>query len=141
MTNNGMAALIEAVRRRHLEAQGRAPEPPPAPEPAGAPDRHRIMRRPHRLPQTKRPALPEPGATLPEELRLQAQALGWNAEHLDRLASLLHASDKIGEVTAQQLRHVIAELIDSTRLAGPSWRPAAAGELVCARGLAATPEK
>jgi hypothetical protein len=35
MTQNGMTELIEAVRRRHLEAQGRAPEPPPAPEPAG----------------------------------------------------------------------------------------------------------
>jgi hypothetical protein len=42
MTKNGMAALIEAVRRRRFEAIGRAPEPapepPPTPEPPGLSD-------------------------------------------------------------------------------------------------------
>jgi hypothetical protein len=37
MTKNGMAALVEAVRRRRLEAIGRTPEPTPTPEPTSAP--------------------------------------------------------------------------------------------------------
>jgi hypothetical protein len=37
MTKNGMAALVEAVRRRHLEANVRVPEPTPEPPPAPAP--------------------------------------------------------------------------------------------------------
>ena len=37
MKKNGMAALVEAVRRRRLEAIGRAPEPAPEPPPAVEP--------------------------------------------------------------------------------------------------------
>ena len=69
-------------------------------------ERRRIMRPVRRPPQASRPAQPEPvpePAALPEELRLQAQALGWSAEALERLAELLHPGDRIGEVTAQAI--------------------------------------
>ena len=74
-------------------------------------ERRRIMRPARRPSQANRPAqpelVPEPSAALlPEELRLQAQALGWGAEALDRLASLLHAGDRIGEVTVQHVEIV-----------------------------------
>jgi len=68
-------------------------------------ERRRIMRPARRPPQANRPAQPEPlrepAATLPDDVRLQAQALGWSADALDRLASLLHASDRLGEMTVQ----------------------------------------
>jgi len=65
-------------------------------------------------PASRKPAAPkrEPerkasaGVALSDELRLQAEALGWNAEHLDRLASLLHPGDRIGEVSAQAIEIV-----------------------------------
>jgi len=57
-------------------------------------------------PASRKPAAPKPrlerkpsaGVALSDELRLQAEALGWNAEHLDRLAELLHPGDRIGTV-------------------------------------------
>jgi len=62
-------------------------------------------------PTSRRPAPLKPrlerkasaGAAIQEDLRLQAQAFGWNADALDRLASLLHAGDRIGEVTARAI--------------------------------------
>jgi len=188
MTKNGMTALVEAVRRRRLEAIGRTPEPKPTPEPtparpeppglsdlppavrqavepflrrftvinitylppdapepepsygrgeqgyqawllrnlelqaaeyycarAGLPpltdaERRRIMRPARRPPRANRPAqpkpVPEPAAALPEELRHQAQSLGWSAEALDRLASLLRPGDRLGEVAVQYVEIV-----------------------------------
>jgi hypothetical protein len=67
-------------------------------------ERRRIMRPARRPPRANRPAQPEPApeptAALPEELRLQAQALGWSAEALDQLARLLRPGDRLGTVTA-----------------------------------------
>jgi hypothetical protein len=50
--------------------------------------------------------LPASAFVLPEELRLQAQALGWSAEALDRLASLLRVGDRIGELSASSVEIV-----------------------------------
>jgi hypothetical protein len=73
-------------------------------------ERRRIMRPVRRPSQANRPAQPEPApeptAALPEELRLQAQALGWSADALDQLASLLHAGDRLGEMTVQHVEIV-----------------------------------
>ena len=71
-------------------------------------ERRRIMHPARRPSQANRPAqsepVPEPSAELlPEGLRLQAVALGWSAEALDRLASLLRVGDRLGEVTAQAI--------------------------------------
>jgi hypothetical protein len=66
-------------------------------------------------PASRKPAAPKPrlernlpasAFVLPEELRLQAQALGWSADALDRLASLLHPGDRIGEVSASSIEIV-----------------------------------
>jgi len=70
-------------------------------------ERRRIMRPARRPSQANRPAqpepVPEPAATLPDDVRDQARALGWSAEALERLAELLHPGDRIGEVTAQAI--------------------------------------
>jgi len=65
-------------------------------------------------PTSRRPAPLKPrlerkasaGVALSDELRLQAQALGWSAEALDRLASLLRVGDRIGELSAQAIEIV-----------------------------------
>jgi hypothetical protein len=66
-------------------------------------------------PASRRPAVPKPrlernlptsAFVLPEELRLQAQALGWKDEHLATLASLLHPGDRIGAVSASSIEIV-----------------------------------
>jgi hypothetical protein len=98
----------QAWRLRNLELQAaecyRARDGLP---PLTDAERRRIMRPARRPPQANRPAqpepVPEPTAALPEELRLQAEALGWNAEHLDRLAELLHQGDRIGTVSASSI--------------------------------------
>jgi len=62
-------------------------------------------------PASRRPAAPKPrlerkpsaGVALSDELRLQAEALGWNAEHLATLVSLLHPGDRIGAVSGQAI--------------------------------------
>jgi len=65
-----------------------------APKPAG-----RKPAAPKREPERKASA----GVALSDELRLQAEALGWTDEHLETLAGLLHPGDRIGEVTAQAI--------------------------------------
>jgi len=68
-------------------------------------ERRRIMRPARRPSRANRPA-PEPAATLPDDVRDQARALGWSADALDRLASLLHAGDRLGEMTVQHVEIV-----------------------------------
>lgn len=68
-------------------------------------ERRRIMRPVRRPSRANRPA-PEPAATLPDDVRDQARALGWSADALDQLASLLHAGDRLGEMTVQHVEIV-----------------------------------